>query len=276
VASSLMVSSEFELAVWTAGNGFTLCAFPLLRSSVNAEGQVEGIISVATAPLAYFWIPNQVDKAWFLNAEQKVHAAKRMQFNKDHYNPNEEFTWREVGRGLADWKVRSAHRARPSQSLTARRPTLVVPSNSAATSPSMASALSCERFGVKTLDLSADDRPAIISGMGYSNVNAQLLTVPVYILAACSFLCAAFVSDKHKIRFPFLVFAFSSIIVGYIIMLAVEKPSGRYGGLFVCALGMYIIPGTNIIWISNNTANHYKRTTSFGMNQFFGNCAGAV
>ena len=68
--------------------------------------QVEGIISVATAPLAYFWIPNQIDKAWFLNAEQRVHAAKRMQFNKDHYNPNEEFTWREVGRGLADWKVR--------------------------------------------------------------------------------------------------------------------------------------------------------------------------
>lgn len=28
-----------------------------------------------------------------------------MQSNKDHYNPNEEFTWREVGRGLKDWKV---------------------------------------------------------------------------------------------------------------------------------------------------------------------------
>lgn len=112
--------------------------------------------------------------------------------------------------------------------------------------------------------------------MGHSNVNAQLLTVPVYILAATSFLGAAHLSDKYKLRFPFLAFAFSCLIVGYIIMIAVVNPGGRYGGLFVCALGMYIIPGTNISWISNNSAGHYKRTTSFGMNQFFGNCAGAV
>lgn len=76
------------------------------RALLNAENpQVEGIISVATAPVAFFWIPNRVDHAWFLNAEQETHAAKRMLSNKAHYDPNEAFSWHEVGRGLKDWKV---------------------------------------------------------------------------------------------------------------------------------------------------------------------------
>jgi MFS family permease len=87
----------------------------LSEPGVSLMGQVEGIISVATAPVAFFWIPNRVDRAWFLNAEQKVHASKRMQSNKDHYNPNEEFTWREVGRGLKDWKVGTGGKAKKGE-----------------------------------------------------------------------------------------------------------------------------------------------------------------
>lgn len=66
---------------------------------------VEGIISLAFAPIAYFWIPNRVDQAWFLNSEEKKLASIRYAINKDHYDPSETFRWTEVRRALWDWKV---------------------------------------------------------------------------------------------------------------------------------------------------------------------------
>jgi MFS family permease len=112
--------------------------------------------------------------------------------------------------------------------------------------------------------------------MGYSNVNAQLLTVPVYILAAVVFLIVGRLSDHYQLRSPFLAGAFVCIIVGYGIQIGVDHVGGRYAGLFITAMGMYVVPGLNVSWISNNTAGHYKRTTAFGLNQLVGNCAGAA
>ncbi len=34
-----------------------------------------------------------------------ISDTKRMLSNKAHYDPNEAFSWHEVGRGLKDWKV---------------------------------------------------------------------------------------------------------------------------------------------------------------------------
>lgn len=39
------------------------------------------MISLAFAPVAYFWIPNRVDEAWFFSAEEKKLATIRYQIN---------------------------------------------------------------------------------------------------------------------------------------------------------------------------------------------------
>ena len=67
--------------------------------------QVEGILSLAAAPLVFFALPNNMETAWFLTAKQKQHIAVRMERNKIHYDPAEPFRWSEVLRGLKDWKV---------------------------------------------------------------------------------------------------------------------------------------------------------------------------
>ena len=56
--------------------------------------------------------------------------------------------------------------------------------------------------------------PAIIRGMGYSNVNAQLLTVPVYFVGATAFIIIARLSDKYRMRSPFIMGCFVSHIAG--------------------------------------------------------------
>ncbi|CAI6897933.1 ANL_collapsed_G0053010.mRNA.1.CDS.1 [Saccharomyces cerevisiae] len=53
-------------------------------------------------------------------------------------------------------------------------------------------------------------------GLGFSSMQAQYLSVPVYILAGVVFLISAFLSDRFKMRGP-IFFCYNLLgIVGYI------------------------------------------------------------
>ena len=67
--------------------------------------QLEGVLSLAAAPVAYLWIPNDMSTAWFLTPEQRKQAVVRYTRNKDFYNPDEQFSWSEVVKAMRDWKV---------------------------------------------------------------------------------------------------------------------------------------------------------------------------
>lgn len=75
---------------------------------LEIDHQVEGCITLALAPIAYFWIPNRLDTAWFLSPEQKELAAKRYEINKRHFNEAESFRWSEVFKAFKDWRVYSS------------------------------------------------------------------------------------------------------------------------------------------------------------------------
>ncbi|KAK0204994.1 hypothetical protein DFS33DRAFT_1273986 [Desarmillaria ectypa] len=55
-----------------------------------------------------------------------------------------------------------------------------------------------------------------INGMGYSSYHAQLLTVPVYAVAAISFMIQAQFSDRLFLRGPFIIGNFFIQIVGWV------------------------------------------------------------
>jgi hypothetical protein len=147
--------------------------------------------------------------------------------------------------------------------------------------------------------------------MGYSNVNAQLLTVPVYLSAALVFLVTARLSERWKVRGYFVIFNLVTMMIGkslHVLKRAVAngaKASGniilattsgvapRYFAVFLIASGrccnplaasgvandtqgIYSGPGLNISWVAGNVANHYKRSAAFGLNQLMGNSAGAA
>ncbi len=86
------------------------------------------------------------------------------------------------------------------------------------------------------------------------NVNAQLLTVPVYIFGAIVFLVMAYFSDKYRTRSPFIIFGFSMILIGYIILATVDAVGGRYFSLFLSLAGCTTSPVSTSSGISNNTA----------------------
>jgi hypothetical protein len=126
----------------SGGNTSTSYALP----QASLTPQVEGALTLLLAPICYFWIPNRLDQAWFLNAHQKELAAKRYEINKRHYNDADTFRWTEVWNAMKDWRVYSSGTIQFCADITL--------------------------YGISTF------MPQIIRSMGFSNVNAQLLTVP--------------------------------------------------------------------------------------------------
>jgi MFS family permease len=207
---------------------------------------VEGIISFCLAPITYFWLPNTVSQALWLSTEEKHVLAKRLDRNRGVYDPNEQFSWKQIARCLKDPKVWVQ---------------------------------ACSHFGIDTtLYALTTFMPKIIAGLGFtSTINAQLLTVPVYTVAAVAYLIIGWLSDKIKLRSPFLVGVLVSCLVGYIILAVPSAGVGaRYFAVFLVAIGLYASTSLNIVWAACNNAGYFKRAFATGMVQLVGNSAGAA
>lgn len=57
--------------------------------------------------------------------------------------------------------------------------------------------------------------PQIIKNMGYTSSNAQLMTIPPYMIGAISAYCFAIFADKYSFRYPFLIGPQCSLIVAF-------------------------------------------------------------
>lgn len=112
--------------------------------------------------------------------------------------------------------------------------------------------------------------------MGYSSLQAQYLTIPVYIVGGGSFLALSFSSDHLTLRSPFLLLANFVGIIGYAIILSPVSNPVKFFGTFLCAIAVYTGPGMNLTWLNVNVAPHYRRAASIGFQQTIGNCAGIV
>lgn len=206
---------------------------------------VEGLISFCLAPITFFWLPNSAAEARWLTEDERKLVALRLELNKTQYDPNEGFSWSEIWRCAKDWKL-------------------------------YVQAVS--HFGIDTiLYCLTTFMPTIIAGLGFtSKVNAQLLTVPVYFVAAVSYLILGYLSDRFKLRSPFLLFALSSCLIGFIILAASSIVGVRFWGVFMVAIGLYATTSLNIVWAATNHSGYFKRAFATGVVQLVGNSSGAA
>jgi hypothetical protein len=104
--------------------------------------------------------------------------------------------------------------------------------------------------------------PALVKTMGYTAVQAQLMTVPVYAVAFVATLFFTNMTDRTSMRGPWLMFLAASSTIGLIILIAVKtNHAARYAGICLAAMGMY--PSVMIIttWLAINTRNYTHRAT---------------
>ncbi|KAI1761332.1 nicotinic acid plasma membrane transporter [Hypoxylon sp. FL1150] len=206
---------------------------------------IEASISFLVVVWVFFGLPDDPTRAkFFTPAEQEVMELREVE--RQEYLGSQVFEWSEVITAFKDPKIWATAFIQFFQDMIL--------------------------YGFSTF------LPSILKlDLGFSSLEAQYYSVPVYLLGGISFFSAAVLGDKWKLRGTFLLILDTFAVIGYAILLGVPGNAWvRYFACFLIAIPLYCGPGLNEIWIANNTAPHYRRATAIALQQTIGNVAGIV
>jgi MFS family permease len=212
---------------------------------------LEGIVTVLGAILSYFVMCNSPTKAWFLSEEEgkfAEHRLRHIQYDSElHFEETHEVNWKYFRDAVTDPQV-YFH---------------VI----------IYYGIVCPLYGISLF------LPTIITSLGYVSSTAQLMTIPVYVVAAVCSVTVALISDRVKWRYPFIVGSFTVSIVGYVMAISCNiKTQGHvlYAGMFFCAIGCYSSFPAAVTWMSNNLSGSYKRAIGMAIQIGVANFGGAM
>ncbi|KAI1762667.1 MFS general substrate transporter [Hypoxylon sp. FL1150] len=209
---------------------------------------LEGLFTACVGICAYFLLPNGAGSAKFLTPEERSFATNRLQRAAGNGNREKEmaekFSWGEVRRGvfsLQTWFTALAY------------------------------------FGILSgLYSFGLFLPTIITGLGYTANEAQLWSVIPYATASVVTVCTAYASDRFRVRGPIMLCTLPLAIIGYAVIGNTSNNNVKYGMTFLMATGLYSSVPPVLGWLSNNSAGHYKRATTSGLQLAIANCGGFV
>jgi predicted MFS family arabinose efflux permease len=95
--------------------------------------------------------------------------------------------------------------------------------------------------------------PLIVKGMGYSGVDASLMSVSPFVVGACGLFAFVYASDRFKERSIVVSSSMVLAIVGLVVMYTSEKPKLRYGFVHVCLAGAFTAGPLIVAWLAGNT-----------------------
>ncbi|CAG8804781.1 12104_t:CDS:10, partial [Dentiscutata erythropus] len=82
--------------------------------------------------------------------------------------------------------------------------------------------------------------PSIVNGLGFNSVISQLLSIPPYILGSFTTVTVAILSDRRKIRGPYLILCLLVAIVGYVLLVVPSSSVAiKYTGACVVGMGLF-------------------------------------
>ncbi|CAE6473600.1 unnamed protein product [Rhizoctonia solani] len=206
---------------------------------------LEGMLTVIVAIIAFFYLHDYPETARFLTPEEKL--AVRARITRDANSLATHFDIKFVWQALGDWK---------SWMQVIIYTGILIP--------------------VYAFSLFL---PTIITGLGYSGPQAQLLSVPPYVVACIVTIAVGIYSDKHRLRGPYIL-AFAPIaIVGYAVLYATDphtQPGAGYAATIIAACGVFPTVAVAIAWAGNNAGGELKRGVVLAMTIGFGNLGGIV
>ncbi|KAM7185714.1 MFS general substrate transporter [Rhypophila sp. PSN 637] len=207
---------------------------------------LEGVLTCVFALIAWIWLPAGPGSAWFLTKDEREFAVSRVDSNvyDDGLEPAVgRLAIRDIFETVKDWKI-----------------WMVLACNICASVPSTA-------FSVFL--------PLVVQGMGYSALQANLMSVPPFVCGAAGLYLFAMSSDRRKDRGYHIVAGILVTLVGLILVLTVPTNRGKYVALCVLLFGSYVPPLLTAAWLSGNTPAPGKRAIVLGV-MGLGNLAGAI
>jgi hypothetical protein len=123
----------------------------------------------------------------------------------------------------------------------------------------------------------ANFQPTILKGLGYTSIQAQVHTIPVYIVGAAFSVIFAYMSEWLNHRYLFYMLGWLVLSVGLIIQIAYPPAANiRYMAMFFMASGAYLAMPVSIVWVSINAGKGYKRAIAIGAIINFGTAGAFV
>lgn len=107
--------------------------------------------------------------------------------------------------------------------------------------------------------------PSIIKELGYSAANAQLLTVPVFVIAAITTCLVGYLSDNCNIRGPFVIGSCLASLIGYIVLQTEQKPGVAYLGAIFAAMGGFSAIPVNLAWVASAAGGDLRKGVALAM-----------
>ncbi|KAK6429181.1 hypothetical protein LTR95_014674 [Oleoguttula sp. CCFEE 5521] len=206
---------------------------------------LEGIPSIVSAFAVWFFLPDYPETAKWLSPAEKELAASRLQLEGSH-GASKAMTWAEAKATLTDLRL-YAHYA--------------------------------IYFGISTPFSSLSlFTPTITAGLGYSGLQAQLMTVPPYAVAYVCTILVSYSADHFNARALHSALFATIGAIGFLVS-AVLPPtaySARYGCLIVAASGAFACIPPLLGWLSSNLFTTAAIGLAIAMNIGFGGAPGQI
>ncbi|ORY01135.1 MFS general substrate transporter [Basidiobolus meristosporus CBS 931.73] len=114
--------------------------------------------------------------------------------------------------------------------------------------------------------------PTIIKAMGFTSLQAELLTIPPYATGCFTLVLVSWLSDLTKQRAFCIMVTTMVAALGYILLIIGKDISMKYAGAILVGAGVYPIIPLTLTWISNNNLGHTKRGTALAMTGTVAQC----
>ncbi|CBF78114.1 putative MFS transporter [Aspergillus nidulans FGSC A4] len=206
---------------------------------------IEGIPTVIIGIATWFFLADDPETAYYLNAEERALVVKCRSRHFGHTASAQKFHWADVKEGALDWRIY---------------------------------AFCIAQFGVDTMLYGYSTfLPTIIKGLGdWSVPEVQALTIPCYALGAVAYLIVAWFSDRTQRRGLFICVFAAISVVGYGILISDSSSGVHYFGALLVALGLYVAVGLPLAWLPTTLPRYAKRTFATGLQLTFGNVSGVM
>ncbi|KAJ5836650.1 high-affinity nicotinic acid transporter-like protein [Penicillium robsamsonii] len=187
---------------------------------------VEFCVTIFIGGIGWIFIPKSAETAWYLTEEEK--ETMRQKKKRDYLlRGGSKFEWKWAKESLMDPFVYLLGTA------------------------FFTSSVAINGFNVFL--------PSIINGLGYTSLQANYLTIPVYIFGAISLVIQVYFSDQLKRRSIFIIGCCVPVAVGYLICVGTASPGAGYAGMFILVVGLYPISTLAVTWATNTFAPDSKR-----------------
>lgn len=205
---------------------------------------LEGTITILAALLAFLVIDEYPNKSTFLSQEQREIAVQLINRDRDEHD-EEKLTLRLVRENILDWKLWVFGLIYMLCVATTYGLAYFVP-------------------------LILKDR------MGYSGAISQLLTTPPYFFGFILAVTVSTVSDKIKMRSPFVIFLQLNIVLGIALTRWGPNNGSQYLGLFFCLCASIVNSPMIVVYAQNNAPTRVKRSISTAVQLSMGAIGGII